>query len=568
MVNGLPQRATVVDSAGAAVTGLQTINVALDPATPLIVPSTYATTSANRLAIDFNLAAATSSINTTTSPVTVTIKPYMTVGVAPADNKPVRVRGPLVNSSVSLGTYTVYVRPFYDEVYTLGTLSLFVDANTIFTTNGTVSTGTDGITQLSQSSTGTTVTAAYTTYEPTATPSATAGIFHAFSVIAGSTLENTYTAGLEGDVVARSGNTLTVRGATLVQTYYNLSSYNVPAGDATVLVGPGTSVTADDTTLTGLDYHSVAVGQHIIARGNYTLPNNVVTLDATSNSGANTGSLRLIPTRLFGSLNDASTPGSLLMTLNTVDNWPVTNYAFAGNGTAAATDPVSANFSVNTGTLTVPDTTSVNALWIDGLFAPFGSAPPDFTASTVNNELGVQMTGQTAVTAAAAPTPTNPTPFSCAQGNLNCIPASMQVAWTSPGTSTPLSGLSSAPITVNLTGASSAVIRIGSESVDMLSLGLNPQIIPTAALAPVTATASGTGSVAVTLPPVFLPAYSYGAPSTTAANTNVSVFSAFSAFGAGLTTALATTPALQLEARGTYDRAANTFYALSVSVVL
>ena len=35
-----------------------------------------------------------------------------------------------------------------------------------------------------------------------------------------------------------------------------------------------------------------------------------------------------------------------------------------------------------------------------------------------------------------------------------------------------------------------------------------------------------------------------------------------------LVTALATTPALQLEARGTYDRATNTFTAISVSVVL
>jgi len=34
-------------------------------------------------------------------------------------------------------------------------------------------------------------------------------------VVAGATLEDYYTSGLEGDVIARSGNTLTVRGATL-----------------------------------------------------------------------------------------------------------------------------------------------------------------------------------------------------------------------------------------------------------------------------------------------------------------------------------------------------------------
>jgi hypothetical protein len=564
MVNGLPQKATVVDAAGAPVT-LQTINVALDPANQLPIVATYATSAAVRLAVDFNLAASTSLINTATSPVTVTVKPYLSVGVAPPDTKLVRVRGPLINSSVNLGTYTVYVRPFYDDQSALGSLSLFVDANTIYTTNGTISSGTAGITQLSQSSAGTTETAAYTTYEPTPTPSATAGKFHAQYVIAGSTLQDVYTQGLEGDVVARSGNTLKVRGSTL-SSYLQVPSYN--EADATVVVGPSTIVTADDSLLTGLNYNSVAVGQHIVVRGIYTLPNNVVTLDATGNSSTNTGSVRLISTHLFGSLNSAATPGNLLLNLSTINNWPVADYAFAGNGTTAATDPLATSFSVNTGALAVPDTTSVNALWIDGLFAPFGSAPPDFTASTVNNELGVQMAGQTAATAAATPSSTNPTPFSCAVGNLDCVPASMQVAWTSPGTTTPFSGLTSAPITVNLTGASSAVIRIGSESINLTAgTSVNPQIIPTAALAPVTATAVGGGS-AVTLPPVFLPAYSYGTPSTTVPNNSVTVFSAFSTFGTNLTTALATKPALQLEARGTYNRAANTFYILSVDVVL
>jgi hypothetical protein len=574
MVNGVPQKATVVDAAGQAVL-TQTINVALDPANQLPIVATYATTAAVRLAVDFNLAASTSSINTATNPVTVTVKPYLSVGVAPPDTKLIRVRGPLINSSVNLGTYTVYVRPFYDDQSVLGSLTLFVDANTIYTTNGTVSSGTAGITQLSQSSAGTTETAAYTTYEPTPTPSATAGKFHAQYVIAGSTLQDVYTQGLEGDVVARSGNTLKVRGWTL-QQYLQLPIYGcstagtcVNETDATVIIGPSTIVTADDTLLTGLNYNSVAVGQHIIVRGIYSAPSaGVVDIDATGNSSTNTGSVRLISTHLFGSLNSAATPGNLLLNLSTINNWPVANYAFAGNGTSTATDPVATSFSVNSGALAIPDTTAVNALWIDGLFAPFGSAPPAFTASTVNNELGVQMAGQTATTAAATPSSTNPTPFSCAVGNLDCVPASMQVAWTSPGTTTPFSGLTSSPITVNLTGASSAVIRIGSESINLTAgTAVSPQIIPTAALAPVTATASGGGST-VTLPPVFLPAYSYGTPSTTAPNNSVSVFSAFSTFGTNLTTALATKPALQLEARGTYDRAANKFYALSVDVVL
>jgi hypothetical protein len=562
MVNGKPVQATVVDSTGAAVT-TQTINVNLDvtdaAADQLTIAPTYATTAAQRLAVDFNLAASTASINLATSPPTVVVKPYLTAAIAPADNKPIRIRGPLINSNVPLGTYTVYVRPFYDEVDNLGTLSIFTNADTIFTTNGTATQGAAGLTQLSQSSAGSTVTAAYTTYQPTATATATAGIFHALYVVAGSTLEDVYTQGIEGDVVARSGNTLTLQGSTLFLND-GISSYNV--ANAQVLLGPSTLVTADDTTLTGLNYSSVAVGQHIIARGPCVSGTTcgysgaTVVLDSTGSS-TNTGSVRLISTNLWGSLV-SSGAGNLLLNLQTINNWPVSDYTFAGNGTSAATDPVAAGFAVNTGALTVPATPAGDSLWIDGLFAPFGSAPPDFTASTVNDELSVQIAGATAA---------SPTPLSCGQGNFACVPASFRVNWK--GTASPqFSALTAGGMTIDLSSEiDSAIIRIGPESIDVTTLPASPQIIPTAAPTPVTTTLTVPGSIPVTLPPVFLPEYSFGDP-TAVAPAGINVFNEFATFASGLSTALATTPAIQLEARGTYNRATNTFYAISVDVVL
>jgi hypothetical protein len=381
MVNGLPQQATVVDSTGLAVT-TETINVILDPANPLVIAPTFATTAAQRLALDFNLAASTSSINYATSPATVTIKPYLTAAIAPPDNKMIRVRGPLINSSVDLGTYTVYVRPFFDEQNSLGSLTMFTTPSTVYTVNGVVSTGATGISQLSQSSAGTTVTAAFTTYTPTATPSATAAKYYANFVVAGSTLEDVYTQGLEGDVVARNGNTLTLRGSTL-QLNDGISVYST--ADATVILGPSTIVTADDnTSLTGLNYLSVGVGQHIIARGicDYSIstacsgvqqaPTGALTLDSTGSSATNTGSVRLIPTSLWGSLVAAAS-GSVQLDLATINDWPVTDFNFAGNGTSAAADPLAASYLVNTGAITVPDTTPGDSLFVDGSVTPFGS---------------------------------------------------------------------------------------------------------------------------------------------------------------------------------------------------
>lgn len=528
MVNGVPTKAKVVDTTGAAVT-TQTIHVTLDNGHPLVITPTYASTSAQRLAIDFNLAAS-NTVNMATSPPTVTVKPFMTIATSAPDMKPVRVRGPLINSSVGAGatgsapggTYTVYVRPFFDEVNSLGSLTIFNGANTVYSINGNTYIGTAGLTVLSQLSAGTTMTAAYTTYVPTATPSTTAGVFNANFVVAGSTLEDFYTQGLEGDVIARSGNTLTLRGSTL-QFNNGTSQYN--NADAIVLVGPATIVTPENnTTLTGLNYNSIAVGQHIITRGIYKLPaSGVVTLDATGSSSTNTGSVRLISTELWGTLTSTA-PGSLVMNLQSIENWPVSDYNFTGNGAAAVTP---ASFSVATGSLAVPAGLAAGApVWVEGITAPFGAAPPDFKAFAINSELSV--------------------------------PARLQVDWTSTGTTAPFITSTAAGLTIDLANAnfSSGVIRVGSESIDLKSLAASPTIVPQTATLP-----------AAGLPAAFLPLFAIG--NLSAANTtSISVYNAFSDFVTQLPKSIvAATPALHFVATGVYNRGNNTFTAATIDVV-
>jgi hypothetical protein len=521
MVNGVPTKANVVDTTGKAVT-TQTINVTLDSANPLVIQPTYASTSAVRLAIDLNLPASNVT-NMSTSPPTVTIKPFMTVATSPPDTKPVRVRGPLINSSVDIGTYTVYLRPFFDEINNLGSLTIFNDASTVYTVNGTTYVGAAGLKALSQTSAGTTITAAYTTYEPTATlnASVTAGKFNADFILAGSTLEDFYTLGLEGDVIKRSGNTLTLRGSTL-QFNSGLSQYNNT--DAVVFVGPKTIVTADDnTTLTGLNDTSVAVGQHIIARGSYTLPaSGVVTLDATASSATTGGSVRIVSTELWGPLV-SSASGSLVLDLQTINNWPIGNYTFTGNGPGAV---MPAGYLVNTGSLALPaGLVAPDPVWIDGLVAPFGSAPPDFNASAINAESSVQ--------------------------------ATLRVDWTSAGTTTPFATLTNSGLTIDLNDANygAGVIRVGSESIDLKSL-------PPTTIVPQPGKPAGSG-----LPYLMLPSFAIG--NLSAANTtSITVFNSFASFVSRLPTSLvAATPALHFVATGLYNRGNNSFSASSIDVV-
>jgi hypothetical protein len=523
MVNGAPQKATVLGPTGAAVTTVSTV-VNFDPVNRMVVVPTLSSSSAQRLAIDFNLPAS-NVVNLATNPATVTVNPFFTVSTSSPDTKPIRVRGPLINSSVNVGTYTVYVRPFFDEVDSLGSLTIFNDANTIYQLNGSTYTGSPGLSALSQTSAGTTMTAAYVNFVPTATlnPAVTAGKFNAYYVVGGSTLEDFYTQGLEGDVIARSGNTLTLRGATL-QLNDGTSVY-LETPDSVLLVGPSTIVTSEDNTaLTGLNYNSIAVGQHVIARGIYELPaSGVTTLDATGSSATNTGSVRLISTHIVGALVSTAAD-SLALNLQTIQNWPVSIFNFAGNGASAAQDSIPSSYVVNTGSLTIPAAAAGDPLWVTGITAPFGSAPPDFLASSVNAE--------------------------------SAVAASLQVTWGAGGTITPFAALSSTGLSIDLANANYAAgfIRIGSESIDLTSLPASPQIVPAV---PPAATPG--------LPAVYLPLFAVGNP---AATTGISVFNNFSTFATTLTTSIvAASPAVTFVANGLYDRTSNTFTASSIDVV-
>jgi hypothetical protein len=221
----------------------------------------------------------------------------------------------------------------------------------------------------------------------------------------------------------------------------------------------------------------------------------------------------------------SSATGSLLLNLQTIDNWPVANYTFTGNGAGAVTP---ASYAVDTsGAVTTGIPAAGQPLWIGGITTPFGSAPPDFNAFTINTEASV--------------------------------PARLQVDWNSAGTTAPFATSTPAGLTIDLSNAnySAGVIRIGSESVDLKSLTASPLIAPQA---PPAATPG--------LPPVFLPAFAIGNLTSTANTTAITVFNTFSAFLTQLPKSIvAATPALHFVATGTYDRVHNTFTASRIDVV-
>jgi hypothetical protein len=564
MVNGKPQAATVRDATTGTTTGATTYSITtnFDPANLPTITPTYASTSAVLLSLDFDLAAS-GLVDLTTSPATYTVRPYVTIGMQAANTRLIRVRGPLINSSVDVNTYTVYIRPFYDEANNLGSLTLFSQPNTVYTLNGKTYVGNGGLDALSVLSAGTTVTAGYTTFQTDYNPTngATAGRFNLDYVVAGSTLEDIYTEGVSGDVIARDGNTVTLLGSTLFLNtadeffYCGVIDPNSPCPTGTqVLLGPGTIVTADNnSTLTGSNSSAVSVGQHITVRG--VCVNNcigpTVELDATGTSATNTGSVRLQNTEVFGTLV-SSASGSLTVNAQTINNWPVTDFNFTGNGTAAENP---AAFLIDSGSIPLPaGTTAGDPVWVSGYTTPFGTtAPANFDAVAVNNETSVQIAGGQVGGGA----PTTPGNGACGIGSQVCDPALLVVTWQPSPTA--FTTLSDAGFSLNLDTALTAQIKIGPEVINLVGAPA-VTVVPTA--------------LAVTS--TFAPRYSVGNPTTATitptvatATTAIASYSSFSSWVSQVQSTLSSTaPALQLSASGIYDRATNTFTATSIDFVL
>ena len=527
-VNGVPTAVTIVDPTGAPVTQV-VVSVQLDPSTQITPINTLSATDARRLAFNFDMTA-TNDVNFATSPPTLTVKPYFTVSATAMDNKLIRIRGPLINSSLNQGTYTVTTRPFFDEVDSLGILTLFNSPNTVYSIAGSTVVGAPGLSAISTSSAGSTMTAAFTTFSPSNSPQpgVMAGRFNTQYVVAGGTLEDFFTDGLEGDVIARTGNSLTLRGATLLQT--SAQSVNLILPDSVVTLGPGTLVTSDGVAGLSLNSNSVSVGQHVIARGlltSFDATTGKITFDASGTSNTDTGSVRIIPqvTLVSGSVLSTDNAGTATLNLDGINGWPISVFNFAGTNSNPAA------YVVNATGLTFPTNPAGSPLaagdylGANGLSGAFGATPPDFIATSLNGEAS--------------------------------IPATMQVLWPTAGNPAPFATATTASLSVNLANAAliSATVQIAGESIDMTTLPASPTIVAAAV------TNDATSGL-----PLFRPLFSVGGTIL-----GIQSFNTLTPFETAAATVFAATPpnpAHKFLAYGFYNRATNTFTASRIDVVL
>jgi hypothetical protein len=406
-----------------------TLTLSLDASNQLLVtPNTVA-----NLALDFNLAASNAITPSATDPTTVTVNPVLTASLVPDTSKQIRVRGPLVSVNATGSSYIIGVRPFYNSSGTSGQFTVSTAATTTYSINGTAYTGAAGLTQLATLSAGT-VTAAYGTWDTTSRT------FTASNVLAGSSVSGTSLDSVEGTVVARTGDTLTLADDLL----WHPGQFGVRF-DRQVTVTVGTGTTVSEAGASGaFSIEDISVGQHVALFGTLgTDSTGGATLDATS------GSAQLTPTSAVGTV--ISTTGNVVtLKLQSLDGRPASSFDFTGTGSTQ--DASAAAYTV-----ALPTTLSATTLGdglparFSGFVTPFGSAPPDFTAASLVNYAQTR--------------------------------ALLQVRWATPGVTTPFATLTGTELLISqasLQASAQVGIRIASVVLNPATLSAGLQIDPDA----------------------------------------------------------------------------------------
>jgi len=439
---------TPLDAKGGALAQVS-VQVTLDPSDPLL----SAPKQVGLMALNFNLAAS-NIVNLKDR--TVTITPMVAASMSPIDSKQVRIRGPLVGANRT--AFTTGVTPFDGNVAGLGEISITPSDTTTYEISGFVSAGPPGQVQLGAVPTNT-LTSAFGTLTsanaatppatpatPTTTPASAATLppsttasgvtFAASQVVVDSSVQGVGEDRVSGIVSARSGDTLGIEDATLVQ---NGGTNTFVPGTTIVNVGANTLVTFFGQGVEeAISPQQISVGSSIDALG---------TASTTSAGGvlldASAGQVRLDLTTASG-LVTAQGAGNLVLNLTNLGGRAISSldFDFAGSGAAAN------QYAVATPSLDLTNAVVGAPVVVTGFANTFATPPPNFTASTLLDPTTIQ--------------------------------AELVIDW-SGGTAAPFTSSDASAIALDVHNTGIGLrhqIQIGSQIIDLTGLSSDPMIAP------------------------------------------------------------------------------------------
>ena len=359
---GVPVEAVIVDDNGDA---LETVDLELelDNANRIVVASGTPAL----LQLDFDLAAS-HQVDITATPVIAVGEPFLFATTEPVDQLKFRVRGPLVSVDEAAGSYVIDLRPFNHPDAELGRFTVETTVDTAFEVDGEVLDGPAALAAMEEAGAGT-LTAAHGVLDVASLE------FTAEQVLAGDSVPGADFDVVIGNVVARDGNELSVRGATIIRRDDEVVFLR---GPVTITIGSNTVVTQEGGGVDTLNTDAISVGQRIHAFGEASGSDPGLDLDATD------GRVRLHVTNVVGTVR-AAVPTLITLELFSIDGRSPAFFIFDGTGGSILTDADPQNYEVDTLDLDVTEFDVDEPAQALGFVTPFGEAPPDFAGRTLVN---------------------------------------------------------------------------------------------------------------------------------------------------------------------------------------
>jgi hypothetical protein len=366
--DGQAKQAVVTDTAGNPLTQTD-LRIVLSDRDQLVVTRLRS----QLLQLDFDLAAS-HTVDIVPTPATAAAEPFIVAEASPVDEKDLRVRGLLADVDESAMHYTVEVRPFYDRDGDFGDFTVGVADDTTFYVDGTMYVGADGLAALATAGAGTPTVAKGTL--AVADRSFTADLVLAGSSVPGADLD-----AVVGNIISRDGNTLTIRGASVVPRW-DASDWHVHFHDDVVVeVGPDTKVFMDGDPQAQHDIGDLSIGQRVTVLGDRSATTMdpaapVIRFDATE------GAARMHVTQIAGVVNGIQ-PGQADITLYSIDRRQAGIFDFAGTGPSPDLDADPEHYEVLTSDLDTTNLAVGQPISVRGFPTAFGMAPPDFSGRAV-----------------------------------------------------------------------------------------------------------------------------------------------------------------------------------------
>lgn len=353
--NGEPITAKVQDADGNPVTQM-TVDVSFNGERDFVIaPGIPA-----HITLDFDLDASNAVI-VNGSEATVVVSPVLVADTLLEEPKPHRLRGLLGRVNQAENLFTVVMRPFRHRLQKgFGQLKAHVGDGTSYEIDGRMYAGSEGL-------------AALAVLDP-ASAVVVRGIlnienrqFRASEVYAGSSVPWGNKDIVGGNVIARSGNVITVRGATLIRRNGSFAFND----NVSITLADSTTVVKQADVNNSHSIADISVGQRVTVLGKVSDGINL-SMDADH--------VRMLYTNVGGTVVSA---GPLAVDLQGIDNRRIVLFDFSGTGSDPTTDADANHYEVDSGTLSLANLQLGDPVKVRGHVTPYNMAPEDFTAQTI-----------------------------------------------------------------------------------------------------------------------------------------------------------------------------------------